>query len=123
MSAGPSCTLSAALHGITLYGDYLYRTGKLPVMSPNSKFATASSSGNPLRELILIFLAQPGSESEHQLHTLDFVQPIAQRGVNFIFVRGDDAGRAKRAKLGAGDGAIAMDRAIPGRGAPFVVFG
>ncbi|HEV7966850.1 MAG TPA: hypothetical protein VGP19_04735 [Candidatus Acidoferrales bacterium] len=35
MSAGSS----AALHGITHYGDDLYRTGKLPVMSPIRKLS------------------------------------------------------------------------------------
>ena len=37
--------------------------------------------------------------------------------------RGDNAGRAKRAKPGAGQGAVSIDRAIACGGAPFVIFG
>ena len=36
-------------------------------------------------DLIVMFLAKTRREPKHQLHTLDFVQPIAKCGVEFFF--------------------------------------
>jgi hypothetical protein len=50
--------------------------------------------------LVLIFLAEARREAQHQLHSLDFIQPIGEGGVEFVLVGGDDAGGAERAELG-----------------------
>src|SRR6267154_2956803 len=73
-------------------------------------------------QLVLVFLAQARGEAEHELHALHFVHPIVQCGGQFFSVGGNDAGRAERAKLADGRGAITIDRAIASGGAPFVVF-
>jgi hypothetical protein len=74
-------------------------------------------------ELVLIFLAQAGSETKHQLHALDFVQPVVQSRIKFVFLGSYDSGRAEWAEPGEGQGAVAVDGAIAGGGAPFIVFG
>ena len=78
---------------------------------------------NPQESLVLIFLAQAGSEPKHQLHAFDFIQPIAEGGVQFTFVGRDDSSRAERTQSRMGKGAITVDGAITSGGAPLVIFG
>jgi len=73
--------------------------------------------------LVLIFLAEARRKAQHELHALDFVQPIGQRGVQFVFLRGDNAGGTHRTQPRAGQGAVAIDCAVACRRAQFVVFG
>jgi len=74
------------------------------------------------KKLVLVFFAKSRRKPEHQLYAFHFTYPIAKSGVEFFFLRRDDAGRAKRAQPAEGHGAITVDRAITGSGAPLIIF-
>src|ERR1700722_14002824 len=72
--------------------------------------------------LILIPLAKPRRQPEHQLHALNLIQPIAESGIEFVLFRCDDSCGATWAESAKSQGAVAMDGAIPGSRAPIPIF-
>ncbi len=71
------------------------------------------SRGRGTSRLVLILLPEPGGKPKHQLDTLDLVQPISERRIDFTLFGCKDSSGAHRAEAAAGECAVAAHSAVP----------
>jgi hypothetical protein len=67
---------------------------------------------------IPIFLAQTGTEAQHELHAFDFVEPVLCGRRQLLASRHDQTGRARGPELAGRQGSIAVQRPVAVGGAP-----
>src|SRR6185312_2593202 len=66
---------------------------------------------------------QARAEAQHELDSLELVEPVLKRLAEFVRIRRGEADGAGGAQLGAGEGAVAVQRAVAEGAAEFEILG